>query len=89
MNYITFLKDFINKISNAIGKKDLIFLSLNYDFKKKITKDFREKLNSSTIEEILSREISGRYKKISKDYNAKICEKIKKRKYIFIAKFIK
>lgn len=45
---------------------------------KKITKDFREKLNSSTIEEILSREISGRYKKISKDYNAKICEKIKK-----------
>ena len=78
VNYITFLKDFINKISNAIGKKDLIFLSLNYDFKKKITKDFREKLNSSTIEEILSREISGRYKKISKDYNAKICEKIKK-----------
>ena len=67
VNYINFLTKFINKIFNAIGKEKLSFHQLKNDLKKNISKDSRDKLNSSTIEEILNTEISEKYTIKNKD----------------------
>lgn len=80
VSYINFLQKMINKILISIGRKGLLFLPLNHNCKKIITQNYRNELNSGTIEDILRKDISGRYKTKNRDYNANICEQIKKEK---------
>ena len=78
VNYINFLVDFVNEVLETIGRKDIFFLSLGHNFKKKISKSQRHILNSKTLREVFSNDVSPKYSKKNKDYNAKICEQIEK-----------
>ena len=69
---------FINELLKTIGRKDLSFIPLNYNFKKLNSKDHRHGLNSKTLREVLSIDKSPKNKNKNKDYNAEICEKIEK-----------
>ena len=77
-NYINFLVEFVNELLKTIGRKDLSFVSLDYNFKKLINKGHRHALNSETLREFFSKDISPKNSTKNKDYNAKICEKIEK-----------
>jgi len=80
VSYINFLQKMINKIMISIGRKDFLFLPLCHKCKNKINKDYRNLLNSGTIEDILRNDISGRYTTKNRNYNSNICEQIKKEK---------
>ena len=77
-NYINFLVEFVNELLKTIGRKDLSFVSLDYNFKKIINKGHRHALNSETLREFFSKDISPKNSTKNKDYNAKICEQIEK-----------
>ena len=78
VNYINFLVDFVKEVLETIGRKDLSFLPLDHNFKILISKDHRHILNSKTLREVFSNDISPKYTKKNRDYNAKISEQIEK-----------
>ena len=78
VNYINFLVDFVNEVLKTIGRKDISFLSLAHNFTKLISKSHRHNLNSKTLREVFSNDVSPKNTTKNKDYNAKICEQIEK-----------
>lgn len=78
ISYINFIINFVNKILKAIGRQDLSFVQLAHNYKKNINKKNRNILNSLTIKEIISNNISRKFKKKEIDFNKKICEQIEK-----------
>jgi hypothetical protein len=78
VNYINFLVGFVNEVLKTIGRKDLSFLSPEYNFKKTISKSQRHILNSKTLRDVFSYDISPKNKTKNRDYNTKICEQIEK-----------
>ena len=78
VNYINFLVKFVNELLKTIGREDLSFIQLNYNFKKLNSKGHRHVLNSKTLREVFSIDKSPKNKKKNKDYNAKICQIIEK-----------
>jgi hypothetical protein len=78
VNYINFLVDFVNELLKAIGRKDLSFIPLDYNFKKSISKSYRHNLNSKTLREVFSNDISPKNSTKKKGFNAEICKQIEK-----------
>ena len=58
--------------------KDKKFQKLDYKFKSNIKKTFVNSLKIKNIGDIISTEISGKYKKFDKDYNKALFEEYKK-----------
>ena len=75
VHYLNFIVSFINTILDILGFKIKLF-NLNYNLKKNICKNHIKFLRNSTLREILSSQISGKYKKVNKDENKIILEKI-------------
>ena len=71
VHYLNFIVSFINAILNNLGFKIKLF-HLNYRLKENIGKNNIKYLKNSTLREILSREISHKYKKVNKN----ICQYI-------------
>lgn len=78
VSYINFVIDFVNIICKEIGRSDLHFIPLDYDFKRIVNKMHREMLKSNTIEKIIKSKVSPKFKTKHENENEKICEKIKK-----------
>ena len=69
----------IINLGNAILKQlgyDLEFCDISYDIKKKITSQFTSKLKDKKLNEILSQDISGKFRNKGKNHNCKIIQSI-------------
>ena len=75
INFITFIVYYINVILNQLNYKER-FYNLSYSFKKRINKMILEDLKSQTIKDIISNNISEKYKNINKNINYEIVSKI-------------
>ena len=78
VSYINFVTDFMNEIIKKIGREDLKFISLNYLYKRKVNKVHRKSLKKQTIKEVLSNDISPKFRKQNIKLNFETCETIKK-----------
>ena len=78
VHYLNFIISFLNDILVLYNYK-YRFLKINYNFIKKINKQLFEKLKEKTIGDIISNEISSKYKKYKNDstYNKTIYNIIK------------
>ena len=74
INFITFIVYYINVILNQLNYKER-FYNLSYSFKKRINKMILEDLKSQTIKDIISNNISEKYKNINKNINYEIVSK--------------
>lgn len=75
VHYLNFIVAFINTILNYLGFKAKLFY-LDYKFKQNICKQNIKSLKNSTLGEILSRQISGKYKTVNKYENRIILDEI-------------
>jgi hypothetical protein len=75
VHYLNFIVSFINTILNNLGFKIKLF-QLNYRLKANIGKKNIKYLKNSTLIEILSKEISPKYRAVNKNENCIIIEKI-------------
>ena len=75
-HFLSFIVLFLNDILNHLNYSQR-FIDLNYKFKKKANKKDIEEIKKNSIEEIISKEINGKFKKKDKSYNKLICEQIK------------
>jgi hypothetical protein len=89
VSYINFMISFLNKILETIGRKDLSFIPLEYDFKRVVNKKNREFLKSNTVEEVIKSKTSPKYKTKSNNVNKEICEKIKEEKIYIMTNILK
>ena len=78
VNYINFITNFINEILKEIGREDLQFITLDYLYKRKVDKEHRNKLKTKTIAEVLSNNISPKFKTKNMNKNIETVEIIKK-----------
>jgi len=78
VSYISFLTNFVNTVLKTIGRNDIDFTPLNYNFKRIVNKEHRTKLKNSIIEEVLKRTSSPKFSTKDKNINIYICETIKK-----------
>ena len=81
VHYLSFIVSFLNDILKNLNYKTK-FLNLNYEFKINIKKEFVESLKKKTIGEIISNEISIKYKGKEKNFNKNLYEKIKNNKVL-------
>ena len=89
VSYINFITCFLNKSLKEIGRKDLSFIPLDYDFKRVVNKKNREFLKSHTIEEVIQSKTSPKYKTKSNNRNKEICQKIKEDKIYIMLNILK
>ncbi len=89
VSYINFITYFLNIILKEIGRKDLSFIPLDYDFKRVVNKKNREFLKSHTVEEVIQSKTSPKYKTKSNNRNKEICEKIKEDKIYIMLNILK
>ena len=89
VSYINFMTDFLNKVLEKIGRKDLSLIPLDYDFKRVVNKANREFLKSKTVEEVIQSKISPKYKTKSNNVNKEICTKIKEEKIYIMTNLLK
>ena len=75
-HFLNFIIYFLNIILKDQDFK-LEFMKLNYKFKRQIKASFIHSLKSKSIKEIITNEISRKYKTLNKNYNSQICEVIK------------
>lgn len=89
VSYINFITCFLNIILKEIGRKDLSFIPLDYDFKRVVNKKNREFLKSHTIEEVIQSKTSPKYKTKSNNRNKEICQIIKEDKIYIMLNILK
>ena len=77
VHYLSFIELYLNDILENFEYKER-FKRLDYTFKKNIKKKFVESLKEKTIGDIISNKISNKYKYKKKDFNEKLCDKLKK-----------
>ena len=78
-HYISFILSFLNSVlENLNYEENKRFLKIDYRFKKKINRVNVESLKNKTIGDIISKEISRKYKYTRKDFNIILCDEIKK-----------
>ena len=75
VHYLTFIVSFLNEILSFLNLKEK-FLRLSYEYKMKVNKEFVNSLKTKTIGDIMSFQISSKYK-YDLNYNENIYEKIK------------
>ena len=82
MNSITqYMNEILNKID--LGLEHIpVFNKIDYSFKKNITKKIFEENKKKTIENLIEREVSSKFKKFSRDSNKRELEKIKNNEII-------
>ena len=71
VSYINFVIDFVNIICKEIGRSDLHFIPLDYDFKRIVNKMHREMIKSNTIEKIIKSKVSPKFKTKHENENEK------------------
>ena len=76
VHYLSFIVSYLNDILKNLNYKKK-FLKLNYKFKSNINKNFVDSLKKKTIGDIISTEISVKYKNKDKNVNKALYEKIK------------
>ena len=78
VHYISFIIDFTNDVIQnvLIDNKELIFKSINYEFKKTVNHSYLEKLNFLAIGDILKLKISPKIKKYKENINELIYNKL-------------
>ena len=76
VHYLSFVVSYLNDILNNLNYS-IQFLNLNYKFKRNIKRDFFQSLKKKTIGEIISNEISIKYKGKEKNFNKNLYEQIK------------
>ena len=78
VHYISFIIDFTNDVIQniLIDNKDLIFKSINYEFKKIVNHSYLEKLNFLNIGDILKLKISPKIKKFNENINELIFNRL-------------
>ena len=77
MHYLNFITTFLNNVLIALNKSKK-FQKLDYKYKRNIKKTFVNSLKIKNIGEIISSEISDKYKKFDKNYNKALFEEYKK-----------
>ena len=77
VHYLTFITTFLNNVLIALNKSKK-FQKLDYKYKRNIKKTFVNSLKIKNIGEIISSEISDKYKKFDKNYNKALLEEYKK-----------
>ena len=82
VHYLSFIVSFLNDILKNLNYKTK-FLNLNYEFKMNIKKEFVESLKKKTIGEIISNEISIKYKGKEKNFNKNLYEQIKDNEVLY------
>jgi len=76
VHYLSFIVSYLNEILQNLNY-NIRFLKLDYRFKMNVSRKFFESLKKKTIGEIISSEISVKYKKSDKYINKKLYEQIK------------
>ena len=77
VHYLSFITTFLNNVLIALNKSKK-FQKLDYKYKRNIKKTFVNSLKIKNIGEIISSEISDKYKKFDKNYNKALFEEYKK-----------
>ena len=77
VHYLSFIESYLNDILENLGYEER-FQRLDYKFKKYIKKKFVGSLKEKAIGDIISNKISNKYKYKKKDFNEKLCDKLKK-----------
>jgi hypothetical protein len=77
VHYLSFITTFLNNVLIALNKSKK-FQKLDYKYKRNIKKTFVNSLKIKNIGEIISSEISDKYKKFDKNYNKALLEEYKK-----------
>ena len=81
VHYQTFILDFVNDILEKLGiRKE--FKNISYEYKKMVNKSQFNLLKNSTIGDIISQQISDKYKKLDKDYNSNLHKYLKTYKFL-------
>ena len=75
VNSLNSLRLFINKILQIEGYKEE-FKDINYEYKKRITKDYLDVMKKRKIGDILSQEISGKFHNVDKKANSTVYIKV-------------
>ena len=79
VHYQTFILNFVNDILEKLGiRKE--FKNISYEYKKMVNKSKFNLLKNSTIGDIISQQISDKFKKVDKDYNSNLYEDLKTNK---------
>lgn len=81
VHYQTFILDFVNDILESLGNRKK-FLNISYESKKIVNKNQFNLLKNSTIGDIISKQISDKYKKVDKDYNSNLHKYLKTYKFL-------
>ena len=81
VHYLNFIFIFLNEILEFLCSEQR-FLKLSYKFKSNINKKFVKSLKTKTIGDIISTEISDKYKKEGKKHNKNIYEETKDNKIL-------
>ena len=77
-HYNNFIIDFFNKlIKKKFNKQIYKFRKISYDISKNVSKSYNKSLLNKKIQEILTMEISGKYKNINKEQNINTFNKSK------------
>lgn len=71
VHYLSFIISFLNDILKHSNYRHE-FLNLDYEFKKKVKKEFVESLKSKSIGEIICNKVSDKYRKYDENTNADI-----------------
>ena len=77
VHYMSFIRSFLNEITKHL-KIVKQFLEIDYNIKKDASKKNLKELKEKTIGEIISSEISSKYKNIEKNYNKIIVDDLSK-----------
>lgn len=77
IHFLNFLINISNDVLKAtLTENNLHFKHINYNFKKKITYEHIKYLKTIPIKVLLEKDISGKYRKYSKDFNSKILQQV-------------
>ena len=74
-HYISYIINFLNKVSSALGIKEE-FKEIKYSLKKNVSYEYFTQLQGKTLREVVSMETSNKYSKFGKEHNKDLCESI-------------
>ena len=79
-NILQFINNILNKINNNIGENKKILKDIDYKYINKLKKEFDLKLLNTSIKDLLSFEVSGKFH-CDNNFNKKLIEELMETKY--------